>query len=334
MWALYAPVAVYIAWLMARFRSVTLPTAVNPCMPASGLVYESKSQILRHLRAFGAPVARFELIRNELDLAEKERLLADFLEREKFSFPVVLKPDVGQRGQGVAIVNSWDEARVFLGGQVEDTIAQEYVGGAEYGVFYHRFRDRDAGRVSSITDKRMTYVVGDGASTLERLILMDRRAVCMAPFFLRAFEARLEWVVPAGETFYLTQVGTHCRGALFLDGADMITQELEREVNRFSAGIEGFHFGRYDVRVPSEEALRRGEGIRVIELNGLTSEPTNMYDPRHSIFFAWGTLTRQWRLIFELAQKNRLAGDEPVSVKSVWKLAYGHFRGAPSRDLS
>src|SRR5690606_12171683 len=74
-WALYPPVVVYILWLMARHRSATLPTAANPCMPASGLVYESKGQILAHLERCGAPVARFATIPLELPAERKlERL--------------------------------------------------------------------------------------------------------------------------------------------------------------------------------------------------------------------------------------------------------------------
>ncbi len=333
MWALYLPVLFYILWLMLRYRSSTLPSAVNPCMPVSGLVYESKSRILSHLKGHGVPIGRFTMLELELDPEEKARRLRDFMSAEELDFPIALKPDVGERGQGVKIVDSMDAARDFFAKNEGDTIVQEYLPGVEYGVFYHRFADEERGVVSSVTDKRMTFVVGDGRSNLERLILEDPRAVCMARFFLEEYEDRLEEVPAAGERVWLASVGTHCRGALFLDGEDLITEELRDAIDGFSRPIEGFHFGRYDVRVPSEEAFKRGEGLRVIELNGLTSEPTSMYDPKHSIWFAWGCLMRQWRLIFELAKKNRLAGHEPVSLKKVSRLAWAYLRGSPSRDL-
>lgn len=333
-WALYPPVVAYIAWLMARHRSVTLPSIVNPCMPTSGLVYESKSQILRHLQKHGAPVGRFEVIPLEMELEGKLGVLRAFMEKEGLSYPVVLKPDVGQRGQGVSVVKDEGQARVVLGGQLEDTIAQEFLPGVEYGVFYERSIRSTSGRVTSITDKRLIGVVGDGHSTLEELILRDERAVRMGRFFLAQFEAMLDVVLPVGERFALTSVGTHCRGALFLDGKELLTPELEAEVDRFSRVVEGFHFGRYDLRAPSAEAFMRGEGLRIIELNGLTSEPTSMYDPKHSVFFAWLTLVGQWRRIFELAKENRLAGHEPDSLGKVFRLARAHLRGATSRDLA
>ncbi|MDQ8203270.1 VTT domain-containing protein [Pelagicoccus sp. SDUM812003] len=333
-WAVYGPILPYIAWRMVRHRSLTLPSIVNPCMPASGLVYESKGQILTHLQRFGVPVARFSILSLAEPIQARLKALDDFMEAESLGFPVVLKPDVGQRGQGVTIVKDRIEAEAFLRNQKEDTIAQEYVSGSEYGVFYFRFPDRKKGEIFSITDKRMTYVTGDGESTLETLILKDPRAVRMAPFFLSEYEARLAEIVAAGERFWLASVGTHCRGALFLDGAHLLTERLRDEVDRFTAPVEGFHFGRYDLRVPSAEALRLGEGIRVIELNGLTSEPTHMYDPKHSAWHGWRCLIRTWRLIFEIAERNRKLGYKPDSVSSIVKLAAGYFRGVPSRDLS
>ncbi len=333
MWAVYAPVVFQIAWLAIRYRSISLPFSVNPCMPASGLVYESKIQILEHLEKSGVPIARFEAIRLDLSLEEKLERLKAFMRRLGLVYPVVLKPDVGQRGQGVVIARSEEQARRFFAEQEEDTIVQEFVGGTEYGVFYQRFASKDHGEITSITDKRTTSVVGDGRSNLETLILRDERAVCMARYFLETFAAELESVPEEGDRFMLASIGTHSRGAVFLDGEALNTPELQAEVDRFSRGIEGFHFGRYDLRVPSEDALKRGEGIKVIELNGITSEPTNMYDPMHGPFFGWSSLMRQWRSIFALAKENRLAGHEPVSKREVLKLAIAHFRGLPSRDL-
>lgn len=333
MWAVYAPVIPYILWLAIRYRSVSLPFSVNPCMPASGLVYESKIQILSHLERAGVPIGRFEAIDLELTLEEKLDRVSQFIDSLELSYPVVLKPDVGQRGQGVVIAKDLGQVRSFFEGQKEDTIVQEYIDGTEFGVFYHRFAGKRNGEVSGVTDKRTTWVVGDGESTLEKLILKDDRAVCMAAFFLREYESQLAFVPSEGDRFMLASIGTHSRGAIFLDGASLMTPALSAEIDRFSRVVEGFYFGRYDLRVPSEEALMRGESIRVIELNGITSEPTHMYDPKHGPLFGWSRLMEQWRTIFALAKENRLAGHEPVSKRSVVKLAIGHFRGLASRDL-
>ena len=120
----------------------------------------------------------------------------------------------------------------------------------------------------------------------------------------------------------LTELGTHSRGALFLDGTHLLTPELQDEVERVSRTFEGFYFGRYDVRAASEEAFCEGR-FKVIELNGLTSEATSIYDPRHSVWFGWRMLCRQWRLAFEIGAANRARGARVLAIREVLELVKG-----------
>jgi hypothetical protein len=39
-----------------------------------------------------------------------------------------------------------------------------------------------------------------------------------------------------------------------------------------------FYFGRFDVRFPDIESLRRGEDVTVVEINGAGSEGTHIWD--------------------------------------------------------
>jgi len=330
MWLFYPPVLCFVLWKMIRHRSITLLTAVNPCMPASGLVYESKGDILSHLQKYGVPIGRFEVIPFDWDLKRKRSRLRVFLSSQALDYPIVLKPDVGQRGQGVVVVRSESEAIQFFEAQAEDALVQEFLPGREYGIFYYRYPNEDKGRVLSITDKRLICVTGDGHSRLERLILEDDRAVGMAKYFLDAHRRDLSRVIPNGESFPLTDLGTHCRGALFLDGEDLITRELEAAIDAMSRGVEGFHFGRYDVRVPSEDDLRAGRGIRIIELNGVTSESTNIYDPKHSLGFAYRTLFNQFRIAFEIAEASLAMGNRPDGLRQTLRLLVRYALGKPS----
>jgi hypothetical protein len=186
-------------------------------------------------------------------------------------------------------------------------------------VFYVRMPDAACGQVFAVTDKRMVSLTGDGRSTLERLILADDRTVCMGRFFLDRFTARLDDVPGGGERIVLTELGTHCRGAVFLDGGELITPALTAAVERVSRTFDGFYFGRYDVRTESAEAFKRGE-FTVIELNGLTSEATSIYDPKHSVWFGWRVLCRQWRLAFEIGAANRARGKRVWSAGEVFAL--------------
>lgn len=311
-WLFYLPVALRVLALAVKHRSLTLFTAANPAIPEGGFVGESKARILEALP--DDAVARFALLPAELPVADRRERVARFLEENELDFPVVLKPDVGERGREVAIARGWNDVDRYLAGAEDDALVQEFVGGRELGVFYVRKPGEEAGRIFSITDKRLISVTGDGHSTLERLILDDDRAVAMAPLFLRRHRARNSEIPEAGEEIRLVDVGTHCRGALFLDGSRFATLQLTAEIDRISRAFDGFYFGRYDLRAPSEEALLAGRDLKVLELNGVTSEATHIYDPSLTLANAYRVLSEQWRLAFEIGAANRARGVTPASL--------------------
>lgn len=321
-WAFYPPVFLYLFWLACRYRSATLFTAANPGMPGGGgFVGESKSEILSRLDP--RAVATYEVVpaggveeRLEWISAFQGRLANDGGE----PWPVVLKPDVGQRGSGVVVARRPEQVSTFLEMTPGPFIVQQFIAGPELGIFYVREPDADRGRIFSLTDKQLTAVIGDGSSSLERLILGDRRAVFMAPTYLERFEDRLEEIPAAGERVLLTDLGTHCRGATFYDGRRFFTPELEAAVDEIARSYAGFHFGRFDMRAPSFEHFRRGEGLKVLELNGVTSEATHIYDPDNGVLSAWKTLFEQWRLAFTIGDQNRRRGFEPTGIGALWRM--------------
>lgn len=332
MWAIYPPVVIYILYLGLRTRSLTLFTAVNPGMKASGFVGESKAEILANLGAFNDNIARFRVVEPAEDAKARERQVQSFLEKEDLSYPVVLKPDVGERGHRVLIAQSSEATGRYFGQYSERAIVQEYVTGAEYGVFYFRYPNEKKGAIYSITKKQMPSVVGDGKKSLEKLILDDDRALCMARLFLKEHIDLLDEIPPQGERVELVQLGTHSRGAIFLDGNHLKTQALEEAIDRISHQFEGFFFGRYDLRVPSEEDLLLGANIKVIELNGVTSEATHIYDPKNSLIDAYRVLMKQWRLAFEIAAQNVDLGASPITISELLRMTI-QYKG-PRRNNS
>ncbi len=325
MWAVYPPIVGYILWLGLRHRCFTLFTVANPGIGAGGgLAGESKSDILLGLGRAGDAVARWTSIAGGA-LETRTAAVAAFMQREGLEFPVVLKPDVGERGAGVVIARDWLTIETTLRDEPAAMITQAYVPGVEFGVFYMRRPSAAHGEIFSITEKHLVTVTGDGHRTLEELILADDRAVCMARFFLEKFSPRLDDVPAAGEAITLSELGTHSRGALFLDGTLLVTPALTAAVERISRAHDGFYFGRYDVRAASVEAFQRGD-FTVIELNGLTSESTSIYDPRHRVWFGWRVLCQQWRLAFAIGAENRARGEIPLTLREVWTLVVTHTR--------
>ena len=185
-------------WLALRHRSLSLLTAVNPGLPAGGFVGESKSQIMSSLDDRAEDVAATCLLPAHLAPLERLGLLERFVDERGLAWPLVLKPDAGQRGSGVAVVRDRAAALAYLERARVDCVAQEHCAGAEFGVFWYRLPSEPRGRVFSITTKIFPRVVGDGARTLERLILSDARAVSLARLYLEQNAGRLE-LVPALE---------------------------------------------------------------------------------------------------------------------------------------
>ena len=329
-WLFYAPVFAYYLWLSLVHRSLSLFTAVNPAIPAGGFVGESKSEILAGLGDEDGLVARTCLLSAELDPRERARAATAFMEQAGLDYPVILKPDAGQRGSGVAVVRSDDELEAYLEVIQVDAVVQEHCEGLEFGVFYYRFPDESRGNVFAITRKEFPEVVGDGVSTLERLILTDERAVAMAKLYLEGKAGHL-WDVPAdGERVRLVEIGNHCRGAIFLDGTNLRTEEMVEAFDRITHGFEGFYFGRYDLLVPSLEDFRAGRNLKIIELNGGTSEATSIYDPKNSLFAAYGILFEQWRILFEIASRNVAAGARPTGTLELLQMLGRYRKGARS----
>lgn len=323
LWMFYPPVVLYVLYLGLKHRSFTLFTAANPAIEEGGFVGESKSAILRGLGqtpSGRAHVAPWRLLRGDLSTQARIEAAAAFRHDRATDFPIVLKPDHGERGAGVAIVRSQPELDAYLGSSAgRDVIIQEYVAGEEFGVFYYRIPTESRGRIFSITRKVFPSLIGDGVSTREDLILNDARAVCLARAYLET-QGELRDQIPAvGESFPLIDIGTHCRGAVFLDGIEFKTPELENGIDRLAKGFPGFYFGRFDIRTPSLVDFQRGQNFQVVELNGVTSEATHIYDPKHSVFNAYRTLFAQWRLAFIIGATNRSAGAQPATLRTLAK---------------
>jgi hypothetical protein len=320
-WLFYLPVVGWIGALAIRHRSLTVFTAANPAILAGGVVGESKFDILQSLRQ-GSPgrVARSLMLEGSLPFTVKRDRVDEFLSREHLALPLVLKPNEGQRGSGVVVARTVEALDGYLDRTVVDTIAQEYIPGLEFGVFYCRRPSEPRGRILSVTEKRLPVAVGDGRRTLEQLILEDRRLLGMARFHLRGHRARLKEVPGPGQIVWLGDLGTHCRGAQFFDGRAVLTEELEQAFDDLAHGFNGFFFGRFDVRAPSIDAFRHGEGFTVIELNGVTSEATHIYDPGNGLIEAYRVLFEQWRLAFEIGVENARHGAEVASMTMLVRL--------------
>jgi len=318
-WLFYPPVVAWVIWLGIRHRSPLLFTAANPAIPAGGFIAESKTQILEGLKP-GPFVAKTRFIADSDDVDQRESAVRSFLTEHGLSLPVVLKPDAGQRGSGVVVARTDEQLRDYLARTRCDVLVQEHVPGQEFGIFYYRYPGQEHGTIFSITEKRMPVLAGDGKHTVEELILLDTRAVTLAEMYLDIQAHQSTRIPEKDEPIQLVELGTHCRGAIFLNGGWVRGPGLEQAIDELSQRYGGFYFGRYDIRTESVADLTAGQNFKVIELNGVTSEATHIYDPRTGLLGAYKTLFEQWRIAFEIGKRNRDRGAQPARLGELVRL--------------
>lgn len=319
----YTPVVFYILLLGLRYRGWTLFTAANPAMPAGGFVGESKSDIYKLLSSSPNAIPHLlKFVKIDASQGFLGRLVTaiTFIHKNELEFPLVLKPDVGERGNLVEILRDKKHLGLALRSAKQDVILQEYAKGVEASIFYYRFPGADRGNIFSVTEKVFPSITGDGRTTIERLILKDKRAICLARSYFENLRDQIDYVPRDGEKIPLIEIGTHSKGAIFKDGDWLITEELEKGIDTLCRDIDGFYFGRFDLRARSFEDLMSGR-FKIIELNGVTSESTNIYGSRYSLIDAYRILFRQWKLAFLIGKANRSRGAEPLTLRQFIRLA-------------
>jgi membrane protein DedA with SNARE-associated domain len=321
-WVVNAPVVVWIAILAIRHRSLTVFTAANPGIADGGFVGESKSAILASLpQEWVMPWAAID--RGNGDTETRLAQLRSAMSARSWRFPLVFKPDQGERGVGVRWIADEQAARQYLAAEPRTVIVQvPHDGPFEAGLFYIRHPHDARGRLFSVTDKRFPIVTGDGRSTLAELIHRHPRYRLQASVFLTRHADRLDRIPAMGESVRLANAGNHAQGTEFLDGAHLITPALEMRIDDIARRIDGFYFGRFDVRYHDRQAFMEGRDFAIIELNGVSSEATHIYDPSRSLLGAWATLITQWSLAFTIGAAHRARGHRPTSLVRLASLVW------------
>ena len=306
-WLIYVPLLPYLIWLAIRHRGLTF-TAANPGMVDGGVIGESKSEILKRLPPKSTPP--FIVVDPSSGRPEAIQKAQTFL--ADYGPPVVLKPDIGERGRGVFIVQTSEQIESYLDNCNEVTICQVYAAGEEFGVVWFDRPDEPEGEVFSVAEKRLPVVVGDGKQTLGELILHHPRVRHHADRYW-AYREDIDEIPKLNQRVALGDLGTHCRGATFVDARHLGSPALEQTLSHISRSAN-LGVGRYDLRTPSVEDLRSGTGITILEFNGVSGEAAHIYDPNASFVAAIRTLATQWRKAFELGSRNRNAGHPTMPV--------------------
>jgi len=305
-------IPIYIVWigLCIRARSFFFFAAANPLIKNGGFLNESKKDI--------SPMIPLPLLPKTLffSLPVNTDLVVQQLEEKGLSFPLIGKPDVGGRGRGVKALGNVDELRAYIKNAFVDFHIQEFVAyKQEVGIFYYRYPGEQRGRLSGIVRKEFLTVQGDGYHSMRELLGKDPRSILQLATLERTYGTVLDTVLTAGEKRVLVPYGNHARGARFIDDSHLIDEELTLTIDRVCQQIPEFYFGRLDIRYDHWEELRQGKNFAIIEVNGAGSEPTHIYDPLHSLFFAWKEIIRHWIILWRISRKNHELGIRYLTLK-------------------
>lgn len=297
-------------WCCIRNRSFFFFNASNPLIRNGGLLNESKEEISKLIPEHLQPKTLFYRLP-----ADPAMILVQ-MHSNGLNFPVMGKPDVGGRGRGVKKIHNETELAYYAERSSMDFHIQEFIPFPnEVGIYYHRIPGESKGKLTGIVRKEFLSVTGDGRSTLEQLLLQNDRALIYLESLKQMHRDVWVWVIPSGERFIVSPYGNHSRGSMFLDDSHLINEELTSTMDIVCQQIPEFHFGRLDIRFNTWEDLCKGKNFLIIEVNGAGAEPTHMYDPRHSIFFAWKEISRHWLLLSKISRFNHKRGVPYLSFK-------------------
>ncbi len=299
MTTVYAPIYFYWFYMCIKARNLFFFNASNPTIENGGFIMERKSDIYNIMPFEYYP--KTILLKEGLTRKEIEIIIND----GNFSFPVIIKPDIGGKGRGVRKIDCIEDAIAYILFAQFPMLVQALVNFKnEAGIFYYRYPWQEKGNISGIVAKEFLTIIGDGESTIEKLVKQNKRYILQIDALRKMNEINLNEILKRGEEKILVPFGNHARGAKFIDASYKITPALEKTIDEICKQVPKFYFGRLDIMFNNWEDLTKGENLSIIELNGAGSEPTHIYDPSHSIFYAWKEIIRHWRILYKISVWN------------------------------
>lgn len=302
--AFYYPLVPYFLWLMLKARHICYFTATNPGIYTGGLGLESKYDTILITPLRYRPKAILVQPGEDFDV------MLSRLQASGISFPLIAKPDIGFRGLLVQKMDTAEALKHFLGRYPFTFILQEFISlPCEIGVFYHRIPGQATGTVSSLTTKEFLSVIGDGQHSVEQLIRQKDRAILQLPRLLQSHPHLMGYLPAPSEKVPLGVIGNHAKGTRFINSSDRIDERIIATFDQISQEIPGFYYGRFDLKCQSFEDLYTGENLQIIEINGICSEPTHIYDAKKGTYWsALRDIAAQWRVIYQIATANHKLG--------------------------
>jgi len=300
----YYPVLPYAFYQAIKVKSMTFFLNTNPAIKNSGDGTESKYKTICLVPKEHRPKSVLITINEEFNT------VLDKIINKGIDFPLIAKPDLGFRGLLVKKINSKKDLKTYLekNNSIKILIQEFLDYKKECGLLYYRLPNKEHGKITSITLKTFLNVIGDGNSSLSELILADERAFLYYDLLQNIHQEKMQSIPEKDKKIVLTVIGNHSKGTQFLNGNHLISKELELTFDKFNKKMDGWYFGRLDIKYNKFDDLIKGKNFKILEINGILAEPTHIYDASvkgASYFKALKAIKNNWKVITQIAIQNR-----------------------------
>ncbi|MCC6818045.1 MAG: hypothetical protein IT245_04030, partial [Bacteroidia bacterium] len=123
----------------------------------------------------------------------------------------------------------------------------------------------------------------------------------------------------SGEKIVIHTQGNHSKGTRFENANHLINSANQRIFGQFLKGLDGFEYGRFDVKCKTIEDLETFENLNVIEFNGIAAEPTIIYDSRVGYIGALKIFKSHWKRLEDLSNFNKSRSYKSLSTSKIFK---------------
>ena len=302
-WLIYSPMVFVWLFYALKARTFWFMSNINPTLEFSGFEGETKQEMYLQLPKGAYPKTIY------VDGGTSFNNVREMLVENGFSFPFIVKPDVGMQGLLFRKIDKEAELVHYNSFVPVDYLIQDLVAMLmEFSVFYIRYPGEIKGRITGFIQKEYMAVNGDGKSTLLDLISKHPKASLRKTELKVKHEKRLNTVLANGEKFTLSIAGNHNRGAKFINLDALIDEQLCKVFDDISLTANEFHYGRYDVKCTSIEDLKAGKNFSILEFNGSGAEPNHIYDCGMSYSEALSEIMVHWKDMYQIGCINKKRG--------------------------
>jgi hypothetical protein len=299
----FIPLFFYMIYLAIRARSAFFFSAANPTIPTGGLIGENKADISRWIPAIYRP--KNIVISSSMPLCVIEKMLkAAFLQ-----FPLIIKPTVGARGLLVKKVNTIEEIQLHLRQFPTEFLIEEYIDyPVEAAVLYWRNPETNKSGILSVTIKEFLSVTGVGHLPVQDLLMLNPRGILQIERLEKENPYTLNLIPKLGEKVLVEPIGNHCKGTKFMNFNHLISPEMVAAYDKIQDNLPNCFVYRLDVKVPSVSDLQKGKNLKILEINGVGSDPAHVFDPNIPLLDVYSAYFSLWKTIFEVSTAQHRRG--------------------------